>query len=75
MGDVERMIDGFLADTHPHLSLTSDGNQKVPEEGVELHLKPKKEFEVARAKETEEFEKSHPAVGSNRKNKSNAEGE
>ncbi|KAK9211085.1 hypothetical protein WN943_000459 [Citrus x changshan-huyou] len=65
MGDVERMIDGFLADTHPQLSLT----------GVELHLKPKKEFEAARAKETEEFEKSRPAVGSNRKNNSNAEAE
>lgn len=41
--------------------------------GVELHLKPKKEFEAERAKETEDFEKSRPAMGSNRKNNSNAE--
>ena len=33
MGDVERMIDECLADTHRPLSLTGDGNQKVREEG------------------------------------------
>lgn len=35
----------------------------------------RKEFDAERAKETEEFEKSRPAMGSNRKNNSNAEAE
>ncbi|GLT25433.1 hypothetical protein SLA2020_005620 [Shorea laevis] len=39
--------------------------------GVELKLKPKKDFDESRKKEAEEFEKSHP--GSNHKNNTNGE--
>ncbi|KAJ4708033.1 La protein [Melia azedarach] len=38
--------------------------------GVELELRPRKDFDAERANEEEEFEKSRPAAGSNRKNNS-----
>ncbi|CBI20889.3 unnamed protein product, partial [Vitis vinifera] len=41
--------------------------------GVELELKPKKDFDAERAQQTEEFENSRALLGSNRKNNSNAE--
>uniref|UniRef100_A0A2N9J4A7 La protein 1 n=1 Tax=Fagus sylvatica TaxID=28930 RepID=A0A2N9J4A7_FAGSY len=41
--------------------------------GVTLELKPKRDFDIERARETEEYEKSHPLGVSNRKNNSNAE--
>ncbi|XP_050364471.1 la protein 1 [Argentina anserina] len=41
--------------------------------GVQLELKPKKEFDAERAKETEEYEKTRPLKGSNRKNNTNQE--
>ncbi|GAV91102.1 La domain-containing protein/RRM_3 domain-containing protein/RRM_6 domain-containing protein [Cephalotus follicularis] len=41
--------------------------------GVELELKPKKEFDAERSKQAEEFGNYHPHIGSNRKNNSNAE--
>uniref|UniRef100_A0A2P2KLJ5 La protein 1 n=2 Tax=Rhizophora mucronata TaxID=61149 RepID=A0A2P2KLJ5_RHIMU len=41
--------------------------------GVELELKPKKEFDAERAREVEDFENSGHSMGSNRKNNSNEE--
>uniref|UniRef100_A0A5B7BC87 Putative la protein 1 n=1 Tax=Davidia involucrata TaxID=16924 RepID=A0A5B7BC87_DAVIN len=41
--------------------------------GVELELRPKKDFDTERAKQAEEVENSRSQVGSNRKNSSNAE--
>ncbi|KAH7574228.1 hypothetical protein ACOSP7_008289 [Xanthoceras sorbifolium] len=41
--------------------------------GANLELKPRKEFDAERAKDAEEFEKSRPLMGSNRKNNSNPE--
>ncbi|XP_062165380.1 la protein 1 [Alnus glutinosa] len=41
--------------------------------GVTLELKPKRDFDIDRARETEEYEKSQSVRGSNRKNNSNAE--
>ncbi|CAA3028520.1 la 1 [Olea europaea subsp. europaea] len=40
--------------------------------GVELELKPKKDFDDERAKQEEEVEKTRSQVGSNRNNKANA---
>ncbi|XP_031264118.1 la protein 1-like [Pistacia vera] len=41
--------------------------------GVDLELKPKKDFDEERAKEVEEVEKFRPHMGSSRKNNSNSE--
>lgn len=41
--------------------------------GVQLELKPKKEFDTEREKETEEYEKSGPRTNSNRKNNAKPE--
>ncbi|KAL6216457.1 hypothetical protein ACLB2K_009680 [Fragaria x ananassa] len=41
--------------------------------GVQLELKPKKEFDTERAKETEEYEKTRPLTNSNRKNNAKPE--
>ncbi|XP_059645411.1 la protein 1 [Cornus florida] len=41
--------------------------------GVELELKPKKDFDEERAKQAEEVEKSRPQFDSNHKNRSNPE--
>ncbi|KAL6501961.1 hypothetical protein OROGR_027094 [Orobanche gracilis] len=41
--------------------------------GVELELKPKKDFEAERAKEEDEAAKNRTQVGSNRKDKANSE--
>ncbi|XP_058001774.1 la protein 1 isoform X2 [Hevea brasiliensis] len=42
-------------------------------EGVQLELKPKKDFDAERAKEEEELKNSRPFTSSNNKNNSNAE--
>ncbi|KAL3844158.1 hypothetical protein ACJIZ3_001561 [Penstemon smallii] len=47
--------------------------QTMSYSGVELELKPKKDFDAERAKEEEEFATTRPQGGSNRKDKSNAE--
>ncbi|KAL6207745.1 hypothetical protein ACLB2K_018699 [Fragaria x ananassa] len=41
--------------------------------GVQLELKPKKEFDTERAKKTEEYEKTRPLTNSNRKNNAKPE--
>ncbi|XP_052209779.1 la protein 1 isoform X2 [Diospyros lotus] len=41
--------------------------------GVELELKPKKDFDAERAREEKEVENSRPQVGANQKNKASAE--
>ncbi|GFP80260.1 la protein 1 [Phtheirospermum japonicum] len=47
--------------------------QTLSYSGVDLELKPKKEFDVERAKQEEEAAKTRPQVGSNRKDKADAE--
>ncbi|XP_061339317.1 la protein 1-like [Gastrolobium bilobum] len=47
--------------------------QKLVYAGVELELKPKKDFDAEREKELEDYEKSRPPMGSDRQNNSNAE--
>ncbi|CAA2959776.1 la 1, partial [Olea europaea subsp. europaea] len=46
--------------------------QSLSYAGVELELKPKKDFDDERAKQEEEVEKTRSQVGSNRNNKANA---
>ncbi|KAL2525531.1 La protein 1 [Abeliophyllum distichum] len=46
--------------------------QSLSYAGVELELKPKKDFDQERTKQEEEVEKTRSQVGSNRKNKANA---
>ncbi|CAK9165144.1 unnamed protein product [Ilex paraguariensis] len=47
--------------------------QSLDYAGVRLEVKPKKEFDAERAKQTKEVENSQSLVASNRKNNSNAE--
>ncbi|KAL3650826.1 elongin A [Castilleja foliolosa] len=47
--------------------------QTLSYSGVELELKPKKEFDLERAKQEEEAAKTRPQVGSNRKEKADPE--
>ncbi|KAA8525294.1 hypothetical protein F0562_007149 [Nyssa sinensis] len=47
--------------------------QSLINAGVELELKPKKDFDTERAKQSEEVENTRSQVGSNRKNSSNPE--
>ncbi|KAG8375560.1 hypothetical protein BUALT_Bualt10G0113300 [Buddleja alternifolia] len=47
--------------------------QTLSYSGVELELKPKKDFDEERAKQEEEVVKTRPQAGSNRKEKANAE--
>ncbi|KAL6533918.1 hypothetical protein OROHE_013751 [Orobanche hederae] len=47
--------------------------QTLSYSGVELELKPKKDFEAERAKEEDEAAKNRTQVGSNRKDKANSE--
>ncbi|CAK9136402.1 unnamed protein product [Ilex paraguariensis] len=47
--------------------------QSLDYAGVRLEVKPKKEFDAERAKQTKEVENSRSLVASNRKNNSNAE--
>ncbi|XP_062020533.1 la protein 1 [Rosa rugosa] len=58
-------------------STEEDANKILKEtlnyEGVQLELKPKKEFDTERAKETEEYEKTRPLTNSNRKNNAKPE--
>ncbi|KAA8521793.1 hypothetical protein F0562_012466 [Nyssa sinensis] len=47
--------------------------QSLVYDGVELELKPKKDFDAERAKQVDKVENPHSQVGSNYKNSSNAE--